>query len=300
MLTSRDYDVTGQPCFAAAAGKGVETVINHHRPAWAPDDIDIDTPSAARMYDYYLGGSHNFAADRELAEQYMKVLPDMPYISRANRHYLRRAVTHLAGEVGIDQFLDLGSGIPTSGNVHEIAQGINRSARVVYVDADPVTVAHSAAMLDEVPNASILHADLRDPGSVLESDVVARHLDLSRPVAVLMVAVLHFVPDVDDPIAVVAAYRDATPAGSHLVMSHATHDYHPETMRQAENVYSRASHTMNFRGRTDIHGLLDGYELLSPGLVDVILWRPEPHADQDPLGGDVSRYNLLAAVGRKD
>ena len=274
-------------------------MINHHRPAWAPDEVDIDTPSAARMYDYYLGGSHNFAADRELAEQYMKVLPDMPHISRANRRYLRRAVTHLAGNVGIDQFLDLGSGIPTSGNVHEIAQGVNPSARVVYVDADAVTVAHGAAMLAEVPNTGILHADLRDPRSVLDSDVVAAHLDLSRPVAVLMVAVLHFVPDADDPAAIVAAYRDAAAAGSHLVISHATHDYHPETMRRAEGVYTRASHSMNFRGRAEIQGLLGGYDLLEPGLVDVILWRPEPDADEDPLGGDVSRYNLLAAVGRR-
>jgi hypothetical protein len=274
-------------------------VINRHRPAWAPDDVDIDTPSAARMYDYYLGGSHNFAADRELAEQYMKVLPDMPYISRANRDYLRRAVSYLAGPVGIDQFLDLGSGIPTSGNVHEIAQGINPSARVVYVDADAVTVAHSAAMLAEVPNAATLHADLRNPRSVLDSDVVTKNLDLSRPVAVLMVAVLHFVPDADDPAAILAAYREASAAGSHLVISHATHDYHPETMRQAENVYNRASHSMNFRGRGEIQGLLGGYELLPPGLVDVILWRPEPHDEPDPLGGDVSRYNLLAAVARR-
>lgn len=273
-------------------------MTQRYRPTWAPDSIDLETPSAARMYDYYLGGSHNFAADRKLAEEYMRVLPDMPHISRANRHYLGRAVTFLA-EAGIDQFLDLGSGLPTGGNVHDVAHAVNPEVEVVYVDADSVTVAHGQAMLADVPFADMVHADLRDPQSVLSSPAVAEHLDLSRPLAVLMVAVLHFVSPVDDPGAVVGAYREATVPGSYLVVSHATNDYHPETARQAENVYSQASHTMNFRSRAEVLGLMQGYELVEPGLVDVINWRPDQSPDHDPLGADVTRYNLLAAIGKR-
>jgi hypothetical protein len=267
-----------------------------HRPAWAPDDVDIERPSAARMYDYYLGGSHNFAADRELADEYIKVLPDMPQIARAQRHVLHRAVKHLA-TTGVDQFLDLGSGIPTVGNVHEIVRAINPEARIVYVDADPVAVAHSTSLLAGVPNTGVLHADLRDPDDVLASPVVAGTLDLSHPVAVLMIAVLHFVPDSDDPPSVVAAYRDATVPGSYLAITHATSDYHPEMARAAEAVYTRASHQMYYRSRQEILSMLTGYELLEPGLADMIHWRPDPDAAPDPLGGDVTRYSGYAAVG---
>jgi SAM-dependent methyltransferase len=253
-------------------------------------------PSAARMYDYYLGGEQNTAADRALAEQYIEKLPEIRDISRANRRFLRRAVTLLI-EQGIDQFLDLGSGMPTVGNVHEIATQFNPHAKVVYVDSDPVTVAHGQALLEREPSAAYLHADLRAPGSVLHSDTLTGHLDLTRPLGVLMVAVLHFVPDQDGPASIVAAYRDAIAPGSYLVLSHATSDYRPETMDRASDVYSKADHTMNFRRRDQIQHLLDGFELLPPGLTDVIKWRPQP-TDEDPYNGDVSRYNLLAAVVR--
>lgn len=272
-------------------------MATHHQPAWAPDEEEIERPSAARIYDYFLGGSNNFAADRALAEEYIKVLPEIQIISRANRAFLRRAVTLLASQ-GIDQFLDLGSGMPTVGNVHEVAGAINPDAKVVYVDADAVTVAQGTALLQREPNAIYFHADLRDPQYVLRSGVVSAHLDLDRPVGVLMVAVLHFVPDADNPAGIVAQYHDATAAGSYLVVSHATDDYRPKTMEQASDVYSKASHTMNFRSRGQVRDLLDGYDLLPPGLVDVIHWRPEP-AEPDPYDGDVSRYNLLAAVGRR-
>ena len=272
-------------------------MVGSHQPTWAPDDAEIEQPSAARMYDYYLGGSHNFAADRALAEQYIQVLPEIRQISWANRYFLRRAVACLV-EQGIDQFLDLGSGMPTVGNVHEVATALNPDARVVYADADLVTVSHGQALLAHEPAAAYLHADLRDPESVLRSEAVTKHLDLTRPVGILMVAVLHFVPEQDDPAGVVAAYRDAVAPGSHLVISHATNEYHPETMRRATGVYNRASHTMNFRSREEVYSLLDGFELLPPGLVDVINWRPEP-TEEDPFNGDVTRYNLLAAVGRR-
>jgi len=269
----------------------------HHLPAWAPDDVDIETPSAARMYDYFLDGSHNFAADRALAEQYIKVLPEIRNISRANRLYLQRAVRTLAA-AGVDQFLDLGSGMPTVGNVHEVARSINPASRVVYVDADPVTVAHGRAILASEPNADYLHADLSNPDQVLASPEVTAHIDFSRPVGLLMVAVLHFVPDTDDPAGIIAQYRDATTSGSYLAISHATDDYDPKTMKQATGVYTRASHAMNFRSRAQVQALFNGYEILPPGLVDVINWRPEP-GDPDPYNGDFTRYSLLTAVARR-
>jgi SAM-dependent methyltransferase len=269
-----------------------------HRPTWAPDDVDIERPSAARMYDYYLGGSHNFAADRELAEEYMRVLPDMPHIARAQRALLYRALTNLCA-LGVDQFLDLGSGIPTGGSVHEITRALNPAARTVYVDSDPVAVAHSTALLADAPHAAVIHADLRNPGEILRNPILTGHLDLSRPVAVLLIAVLHFVPDTDDPARIVAAYRQGTAPGSYLAITHATSDYKPELARRAEDVYARADYQIFYRGRQQILDMMAGYKLLAPGLVDMINWRPDPTDGPDPLDGDVARYSGYAAVGRR-
>lgn len=272
--------------------------MNHYRPAWAPSEVDIETPSAARMYDYYLGGSHNFAADRALAEETIRAWPDVAHLARGNRAFLRRAVTFLAA-AGIDQFLDLGSGIPTAGAVHEIARAGNPHARTVYVDADPVANAHSIALLNAIADSAAVYADLRDPQAVLDGVRSTGLLDLRRPVAVLMLAALPFVPEEDDPAAIVAAYRDASCPGSYLVISHGTDDYRPEAARRAASVYSRASHSMTLRSRAEITALFDGYDLVEPGLVDMIHWRPEEDsALLDPLGGDVTRYSMYAAVGR--
>ncbi|HEV2639620.1 MAG TPA: SAM-dependent methyltransferase [Actinocrinis sp.] len=269
----------------------------HHRPTWAPDTLDLEIPSTARMYDYYLGGSHNFAADRALAEAALQAWPETPYMCRANRDFLRRAVTFLAGQ-GVDQFLDLGSGIPTAGNVHEIVQAVRPESRTVYVDSDPVAFAHGTALLANEPRATYLQADLRDPKSILDSPVVKNFLDLSRPVAVLMLMTLHFVPDEDEPDEIVAAYRAATAPGSYLVLSHGTNEYRPDTGKITQ-VYTQASHGIVPRNKARIQELTAGYELLDPGLVDVILWRPEPQAlEHDPLGADVARYSTFAAVGR--
>jgi hypothetical protein len=265
---------------------------------WAPDDVEIEKPSAARMYDFYLGGSHNFAADRQLAARTIEAWPDVAHLCMANRAFLRRSVGHLAA-LGVDQFLDLGSGIPTAGNVHEVVHALNPDARVVYVDADPVAIAHSTALLAEVPTASAVYADLRDPDAVLGSPQVDGFLDLKRPVALLMFASLPFVPDRDDPAGIVAAYRDSTAPGSYLALSHGTSDYRPEAVRRVEDVYTQASQAMRLRSHADIREMMDGYELLEPGLVDIIRWRPEPQSPPDPLGGDVTRYSMLAAVGRR-
>ncbi len=272
--------------------------MGSYRPAWAPDIVDLEVPSAARMYDYYLGGSHNFPADRKLAEAALEAWPDTPYMCRANRAFLRRATTHLA-QLGIDQFLDLGSGIPTGGNVHEIAQAVRPETRTVYVDCDAVAAAHGRALLEHDPRSRYLQADLRDPEAVLSSREVTGLLDLSRPVAVLMLMSLHFVPDEDDPIGIVTAYREALAPGSHLVFSHGTCEYQPD-VDGITQVYQRASHGIVPRDRAQIQALASGWDLLDPGLVDVIHWRPEPSAlEDDPLGGDVARYSTFAAVARR-
>lgn len=271
------------------------------RPVWAPEEIDIERPSVARMYDYFLGGSHNFAADRELAQRALEVFPDAPHVVRANRAFLRRAVTVLC-LLGVDQFLDLGSGIPTVGNVHEVAHAAAPQARVVYVDSDPVAAAHSTALLEGESRVGVLHADLRDVPEVLLAAAAVGGLDFGRPVAVLLVSVLPFVPDEDDPAGIVAAYRDATAPGSYLAISHGTSDYRPKTVSEVEDVYNRTTQPGVFRSRDEIRALMPGYELLPPGLVDAIHWRPDPSTSDpdvpDPLGGDVARYSLLAAVGR--
>ena len=276
------------------------TIVENLRPGWAPEQVDIERPSAARMYDYYLGGSYNFAADRALAEENLRNWPDMPQIARANRDFLQRAVTFLSAQ-GVDQFLDLGAGIPTGGNTHDIALSLNPEARTVYVDVDPVAVAHSTVILQDVPNAIVVHADLRDPEAILTRSEVPAYLDLSRPVGVIMLAVLHFVTPEEDAPGLVAAYREGTSAGSYLVISHGTADYVPaQKARSAEHVYERASHRLVFRSRAEVRELLGGYELEEPGLVDIIDWRPElSTGDPDPIGGgDVARYSGYVAVGR--
>ncbi|MCK9878481.1 SAM-dependent methyltransferase [Frankia sp. Ag45/Mut15] len=268
-------------------------------PGWA-SGVDVDRPSAARMYDYALGGSHNFAADREAYAAVVRTFPDAPLVARSNRLFLHRAVRHIQTEFGINQFLDLGSGVPTVGNVHEIAQHLDPRARVVYVDIDPVAVAHAEMLLADNPGAAILRADVRDPASVLGSEQVAALLDLSRPVAVLMVTVLHFIRDDDDPAAIVAAFRDATAAGSAVAVSHLVADDWDDESRNVHGVYDRTSTGINPRTREGIAGLLEGYTLVEPGLVHLPSWRPDPgSAALDPLVDDPRRSVALAAVGRR-
>lgn len=268
-----------------------------YRPAWVPSDVDMERPSAARMYDYYLGGSHNLPADQEMAEATIRAWPDVRHLAYANRAFLRRAVTFLA-EAGVDQFLDLGSGIPTRDSVHEVATRIDPGARTVYVDSDAVAVSHARALLADVPGATAVQADLRDPEALLALPEVRGFLDFGRPVGVLMLAVLPFVAEADDPAEIVGRYRDATAPGSYLAISHGTGDYRPAETRKVEDVYTQASNSIALRSRRRLGELLAGYELVEPGLVDMIRWRPGD--EPDPLGGDVTRYSMLAAVGRRD
>jgi hypothetical protein len=266
------------------------------RPPWAPAEVDITRPSVARVYDFYLGGSHNFASDREFARHALRAFPELPAILRDGRDLLRRMVEYLCA-AGVDQFLDLGSGIPTGGNVHEVAQATCSESRVVYVDHDPVAVTHSRRLLDGVAGATVVAADLRNPDVVLDLAVREGGLDLRRPVAVLAVAVLHFLGDDDRPADVIAAYMDALVPGSHLAISHAGSDGRPEAV-DVERVYRRSDspNTMHMRTRAEIAALFGHLELVAPGLVHPPLWRPDP-ADCRPAIGD--DYPGFAGLGRR-
>ncbi len=266
------------------------------RPSWVPQGIDLDRPSAARMYDYYLGGSHNFAIDRQAAEQAIAMWPDLPIIMQANRAFLRRAVRFLV-EQGIDQFLDIGSGIPTVGNVHEVAQQANPASRVVYVDIDPVAVAHSRALLADNPNATVVQGDARDPDQVLAQPEVQRLLDLRKPVGILLVALLHFIPDDGDAYRLVRRLRDAAAPGSYLVISHASFEGRPTESESHAALYSRTSTPMRMRSRDDILRFFDGLHLVDPGLVFLPLWRPE---SPDEVDEHPERFTGYAGVARKD
>ncbi|MFI8100692.1 SAM-dependent methyltransferase [Streptomyces sp. NPDC086023] len=267
------------------------------RPDWAPPGIDISVPSVSRIYDYYLGGSHNFEVDRQTARRAMEFMPGLPKIMQANRAFMRRAVRHAVSE-GITQFLDIGSGIPTFGNVHEVAQGASPEARVVYVDHDPVAVAHSQAVLGGDARTDIVAADLRKPHEILGSPQTTALLDFDRPVALLLVAVLHFLEDADEPYAAVAQLRDALAPGSLLILTHASHEgipASPDAADGAVRVYRDARNPLVMRTREEVAGFFDGFTLVDPGLVAMPSWRPDtPDVQEDPYA-----FAGFAGVGRK-
>ncbi|WNV89832.1 SAM-dependent methyltransferase [Umezawaea sp. Da 62-37] len=260
---------------------------------WVPSSVDLSRPSVARMYDYFLGGSHNFAVDRDAAKVIEKIYPGMAGAARANRSFLRRAVRYLCGQ-GIDQFLDLGSGIPTVGNVHEIAQNIIPTARVAYVDVEPVAVAHSVALLAGNDRAIAVQADLRDPDAVLNSPAVNNLLDFSRPVGVLLAAALHFVPDTDNPHTAVARYRDALAPGSHLAISHGSLEGIPQDSvtngERVQAIYQRTDAQLVLRTKGDITRFFDGFDIVTPGVVLLPEWRPD---------SDDAYITAYVGVGRK-
>ncbi|MDT9696466.1 SAM-dependent methyltransferase [Streptomyces sp. P17] len=266
------------------------------RPAWAPRSIDISVPSVSRIYDYYLGGSHNFEVDREAARKAMGFMPGLPKIMQANRAFMRRAVRYAAAE-GITQFLDIGSGIPTFGNVHEVAQAASPRAHVVYVDHDPVAVAHSQAVLNGDEHTDVVAADLRKPQDILASPQVERLIDLNRPVALLLVAILHFVEDADDPYAAVAELRDALAPGSLLILTHASYEGIPLTAERAEGtvgVYKDIRNPLIMRSREEIARFFEGYDMVEPGLVSMPHWRPDTAPEEE----DPWAFSGFAGVGR--
>jgi hypothetical protein len=245
--------------------------------------VDPEIPNAARMYDYYLGGSHNFAADRAAAERTKAAMPWAADIARANRNFLRRAV-RFCQEQGITQFLDLGSGIPTVGNVHEMARSGDPGARVAYVDNEPVTVASCAALLADDPLCTITAEDMRNPDAVFGAPGVRDLLDFSRPVALLTVAVLHFVPDEDDPVGLVEAYRSRLVPGSFHVLSHGTPDHDPELAAAGAGTYRNTANPVTLRSRAEVARMFGDLELVEPGLVDATQWRPEDTVGHEHLG----------------
>ena len=264
------------------------------RPHWAPPEVDIDRPASSRIYDYMLGGSHNFAADRAVAEKAIAAMPQLPAVLRENRRFLGRAVRYLAADAGIDQFLDLGSGIPTAGNVHEIAGALNPAARVVYVDIDPVAVAHAGAILADDPGAAAVQADFRDIDAILADPVVNDVLTFDRPVAVLLVAALHFLPDEEKPGDILIRLRERLAPGSYVALSHASEDGRPPTgQREAQEVYARANNQIIMRGAIEIAALVDGWEPVPPGMVRCPLWRPD-----DPVDDDATQFPGYSVVAR--
>jgi SAM-dependent methyltransferase len=267
------------------------------RPSWAPQGIDLTVPSVSRIYDYFLGGSHNFEVDREAARVAMRALPGIPKIGQANRAVMRRAV-RFALDRGITQFLDIGSGIPTFGNVHEVAHAVRPDAQVVYVDNDPVAVAHSRAVLEGNEHATIAAADLRDPRSILDNDETRRMLDLDRPIALMLVAVVHFLSDEDRPAEIIATLRDALAPGSVMVVTHATleHGPAPAGQRRVQQVYRRTATPLIMRTVAELEPFFNGFELVEPGIVPLPFWRPDtPPSDED----DPSVLHGLAGVGLK-
>jgi S-adenosyl methyltransferase len=237
----------------------------------SPLGIDTTVPTTARMYDFWLGGHDNFAVDRRAALEVSEVAPEAPLMARENRKFLRRAVRYLGAEAGISQFLDIGTGLPTAGNVHQVAQAINRDSRVVCVDNDPMVVAHSRA-LKTGGNTVVIEADLREPRMILDHPDTRKLIDFKRPLAVLMVAVLHFISDEDQPHAIVSTIRDALPPGSYLVLTHVTGDIRPEVAARSETEYKKVTHGATLRTRQEILGFFTGLEIVEPGLVQVP-WR---------------------------
>jgi SAM-dependent methyltransferase len=270
--------------------------MNEQRPDWAPQDVDTDVPSVARVYDYFLGGAHNFAVDRALADEIARMTPNVGEAMRVNREFLRRATRYLT-EAGIRQFLDIGSGIPTVGNVHEIAQRIAPEARVVYVDIDPVAVAHSQAILAGNDRTAVLEGDVRDVAKILAQPRLREVLDLTQPVAVLLAAILHFVPDSDDPPGIVGQLAEAVPPGSYLVLSHATYEDLPPEVLEAMKLSGRTATEMVPRSRAQLLDQFRGFTLIEPGLVHLPLWRPDSPSD---VGEHPERYGALGGVARKD
>jgi SAM-dependent methyltransferase len=266
-------------------------------PGWVPPEIDTSKANIARVYDYWLGGSHHFRADQDAARTLIAVEPNTRAIIRANRAFLGRAVRFLAREAGIRQFLDIGSGIPTEQNVHQIAQGAAPGSRVVYVDNDEVAVAHSRLILEDNPDATVIQADLREPAKILADPETQLLIDFTRPVALLLVAVLHFIPDEAGPARIIATLRDALAPGSYLVICHSCRDAKPDLADAAQTVYSsRVAGEMCLRTREEIGALFDGFTLVGPGLVWMPEWRPDSPGD---VPANPQQYWGLAGVGRR-
>jgi hypothetical protein len=262
-----------------------------------PQEINTDVAHPARVYDYWLGGKDNFPADRALAELMIQAIPNMRAMAAANRAFLGRAVRYLAEEQGVRQFLDIGTGIPTSPNVHEVAQAAASDARVVYVDNDPIVLTHARALLtsQDAGATAFIMADLREPKSILDHPTLRSTLDLGRPVAVLAVAVLMYFRDTDhpNPFEMVATLLEPMPSGSFLAVTHPTPDFNPEETARAVAAAEAAGVTLVPRSQADVQEFFTGLEVVDPGVTPVLSWRP----DEPPADPAVAYY--WAGVARK-
>jgi hypothetical protein len=258
------------------------------RPSWASADIDVTRPSPARIYDYFLGGVHNLPVDRLVADQALAASPEIPLAARTNRAFLRRAVQHMLRH-GVRQFLDIGAGIPAAGSTHEIATHLHADARVAYVDNDPIAVAHSRAILAGNPAGRVLHADLRDTAEMLQAPEIRDLIDFTEPVGLLLLAVMHFIADEENPAGIVSTLRAALPPGSYLAISHVT------TALDAAPRATVHGHSISAHPRTSaqIHALFGDLHLEPPGLVAPAAWRPD-----GPVHPDALRIPGLAGVAR--
>jgi O-methyltransferase involved in polyketide biosynthesis len=268
-------------------------------PGQRPDGIDTTVPHSARVWNYLLGGKDFYPVDREVADQYSAIFPEIIDIARADRAFLGRAVRYLAGEGGIRQFLDIGSGLPTLDNTHEVAQRAAPESRIVYVDNDPLVLLHARALLAGTPEGvtDYVQADLREPGTLLEA--AAKTLDYTRPVAIMLLGILHFIIDNDEAYQIVRRLLAAVPSGSHLAITHATLDIggqeKSEAQMEAQRSWNEQSPVqMKPRTQQDVARFFDGLEVLEPGLVSLLRWRPETTPWGEPA--DVAGW---CAVGRK-
>lgn len=260
-----------------------------------PSGVDVSTPNVARMWDYYLDGRDNFAADREAADRVLEVVPELKLAAQAHRAFLTRAVEYLAA-AGIDQFIDVGSGLPTQGNVHEVAQNARPSARVMYVDYDEVVCVHGRALLAGSEGVNVVQADVRRPAEIVDNPDVRKLIDFSRPVAVLMVAVMHFITDEEDPHGIVGQIRDAMAPGSYLALTHGTRDGmadRPEGTDTVLNVYSSSTAPITSRSRDEVGALFEGFDLVDPGLTWLVSW-----GAREPVENP-ERSLTYVGVGRK-
>ena len=265
------------------------------QPSWVPTGVDVTVPNAARMYDYALGGSHNFTVDRQTADRVEELVPGAKLNAHANRAFVDRVVRWLT-ERGIRQFLDIGSGIPTMGNVHEVARSTVPNSRIVYVDIDPVAIAHSKAILAGVDHVRVVHADLAHPADVLYHPDVLDLLDFSQPTAVLLNAVLHFIADTARPQAILEQIHEAVARGSYLTITHGTPMPEAGSGDKQEgllDLYRRTPTALHLRPPAQIRELLGNWEILEPGIVPIHDWQPNPDDPQPPAIG------MVAAVAHK-
>jgi S-adenosyl methyltransferase len=267
----------------------------------APDstfaDIDTSVAHSARVYDYWLGGKDNFAADRALGDAMVQAIPTLPAMARANRAFLGRAVRYLVTELGVRQFLDIGPGIPAAGSTHEVAQEIAPESRVLYVDHDPLVLAHARALMTSstTGQTEFIMADLEQPEKILADPALARTLDLNQPVGLLLVAILMYFHDSDDPQGMVKTLLDGLPSGSYVVITHPTGDFNPEAVQGAVAAATAAGITLVPRSRAGVESFFTGLELVEPGVVPLLAWHP----DESIAGEDPDSVWYYAGVGRK-